>query len=434
MSSFALWTAYRSMRMDSWGPQRIFGGIQNRIDESIGEHLQQFMADLATRNIIPGRLQPGERYEVNDAAEAALLLHLDHEISLIHGSPTVYRGQADHPGWTIQATIDRTREAGDERKHLVQIYGTMLFNFIISQIDWQAIEWMPKGWRLDEYPVMAMARHHGMATALIDVTVDPSVAVMFAHDQARETSAAMAKVFRFPVDDLGNDVKFNVPPPPVLRSVRQHGAFFDSRLVDTSPVEPPLKQAAVVCFPASSSRISENGFLRDGEIVDLMHADALLDAVEKLVRRCMAQMPVGAFHEEYFENKSGLPQSLRQVGLFSLLMLAEEGLLKKEGDRFRYNPTVEVVVEWFGLVTDIIHALCGIHYLEGRIGIRTDLLERFVHDNFVVSQVYLYFFANIYRGTPLESLLPIVRIINARLSEMSNGTVGIRSPDFFVHP
>lgn len=430
MNSLAFWTSYRSVQMDSWGPLRVFGSTANPDEKPLAAGLQPFIADLLSRGIVPGDLKPGQQYEVNDAAEAALLLHLDHEISLIQGSPTVYRGQADHPNWTIQASVDRTRVAGQERGHLTQCYGAILFEYILKQIDWQAGKWMPKGWRLDEQPTMAMARHHGMASALIDVTVDPSVAVMFAQEQAAGAGTSRAKVFRFHVDSLGDDATFNVPPPPVLRSVRQHGVYFHSRFTNMSPVKPPLEQAAVVCFPTSSSGIREDGFCRDGKIVDLMHADPLLAAIEKHVRRCMAVMPVGAIHEEYLRSKPQLPKSLCQIGLFSLIMMAEEGLVGKEGSRFRYHPTADTIYEWFSLVTDIIHALCGIYYHQGHSYLRDDLLERFVRDNHVASQLYLYFFASIYRDTPLQSLLPIVRIMNAKLLKISDGSIGIYVPDF----
>jgi hypothetical protein len=60
------------------------------------------------------------------------------------------------------------------------------------------------------------------------------------------------------------------------------------------------------------------------------------------------------------------------------------------------------------------------------------LLERFVHHNFVTSQLYLYFFLGKYHGTPLEGLLPIVRIINRELLKISKNTVGVWAPDFAI--
>ena len=426
--------AYRKIRMSSWGPLRVFAGIREVIDPDLPSLLAELLATWATRAICPGRLVLGQTYEVETAAEAALLLHLDQEASILQGSPTLYRGQADCPGWTIQATLDRNRKSGTERQFLVDFYGSILFHNILQRIDWQADDWFSKGWHLSEGPAMAMARHHGMPSSLIDLTLDPSVAVRFAIQQSRAVGAGYAKVFRFFEDDLGPDANFSIPPPPTLRSVRQHGVFYNNRVENDLPVEPDTSKTIVLSFPSTIESSILNDFIRDGDHVDLMHDEPLLSQIETLVRQTMQTLPGAAIHAEYLEIPDEVPMSLQQIATSHLLTLCDAALLTATGNRYRYKPSAALVHEWFVIVTDMLHGLCAIFYdaETKRTAFRRDLLRTFVKHNYVSSQILLIYFSRIYRGTPLESLLPIFRILNSELINASGGSVGIYSPDFAI--
>ncbi|MEW6350704.1 MAG: FRG domain-containing protein [Thermodesulfobacteriota bacterium] len=431
-NSMDLWRAYRSIKMDTFGPLRVFGGIPESSVEFMAEPLTRFLRDLRS-DMRPGALDPGRRYAVPDAASAALLLHLDNEASAVLGSPTVYRGQADHPEWTIQASIDRTRASDQEQQHLTLLFGAMTFVFMLHSIDWQVGGWHDKGWHLDDHAAYAMARHHGMSSPLIDFTVDPSVAVNFAQEQALRAGTEMAAVFRFTLDDLEGDTLLTVPPPPFLRSPRQHGVYFHSVLEgDGSPRQPRIEKAVTICFPAESPPIYHDGLLRDGNLVDLMHADPLLAAIEEYIRRFMAHMPVAAIHQEYMESPESVPRSLQQIGLFQLIKLEKDGMLTRDGQRFRYCQELSAIVEWFSLTTDIVHSLFGITWAEGRVGFRPDLVDHFVRHNYIQMQVYLLFFTRFLRHTPCQGLLPCMRILNTKLLEISKGCVGICSPELIL--
>jgi hypothetical protein len=434
VNSFDLWNAYRSVKMDSWGPQRIFTGIPKTPTDSLNLNLPTFIRELSSNGIELGNLKPGTQYMVKDAATAALLLHLDQEISLLLGnSPPIYRGQADHSGWTIEASIDRTTKIGLEREHLTGIFGTMLFNFMLQNVDWQVGDWWTKEWHLDEFSTMAMARHHGMSSPLIDLTVDPSVAVMFAHDQATNTRAENAVVFRFAVGDLGDNAVLSLPPPPVLRSGRQHGVYYRSLLVNEKPGTPLTDKTIRICFPTYSQKFYNNGLLREGEMIDLMHSDPLLKAIETHIRKYMENMAVVAIHDEYLQNKSEFPSSLRYMGLFSLLIIAnEDKIITQKDKRFLYSPKDEMV-EWFILTTDIFHALLGITNVAGKVGFQLDMVDRFVRQNHITLQVYLFFFMRFFHRTSIfENLMPIMRVLNTKLLEISIGNTGIISQDMIL--
>ncbi len=102
----------------------------------------------------------------------------------------------------------------------------------------------------------------------------------------------------------------------------------------------------------------------------------------------------------------------------------------REGNRFKYQPTEDVMLEWFRLTTDIVHALFGIVYKDGIVGYHIHLIDRFVSNNFVVLQIYIHYYARVYRGTPWESLLWLIKLLNTRLLKYSNGNVGVYSPIF----
>ena len=436
MNTCDAWLRYRRLRMSSWGPLRVFRGIPDPIehfDSELANELKELTSGWAESGVVPGQLVPGQTYAVRDACEAALLLHLDHEICLLHDRPTLYRGQADRADWTIQASIDRNRTTGKEREFLADIYGEMLFRTMLRHIDWQADSWYPKGWHLDEGSAMAMSRHHGMPSPLIDLTLDPSVAVRFALQQARDVGADSAKVFRFAEDDLGSDAMFLIPPPPMLRSVRQYGVFFNCRFKDDVPLEPSPSTAIIVRFPSQKeSVLTAEDFIRDDAPVDLMHDEPLLTDIEEYVRRVI--LPVDAIQDEYAEHPGQVPKSIRQLALAGLLNLSSTVLVDQQAARFRYAPNGHAVDEWFRLVTDMIHGLCAIHYdsENHRMIYRDDILSTFVKHNMVSSQILLMFFASACKGTPAWSLLPVFSTLNKHLLERSNRTAGIISPDFCV--
>ncbi len=107
-------------------------------------------------------------------------------------------------------------------------------------------------------------------------------------------------------------------------------------------------------------------------------------------------------------------------------------MLTRDGDRFRYRPAHDVMVEWFRLMTDLIHSVLGINCGEGRWSFRPDLPDRFVRHNYIQMQVYLGFFMQFLRDTPLQSLMPCMRNLNTKLLEVSEGYVGIYAPDLHI--
>src|SRR5262249_29803411 len=155
---------------------------------------------------------------------------------------------------------------------------------------------------------------------------------------------------------------------------------------------PKIENAMIVSFRADSPSICSDQMLRDGMQVDLMHSNALLAGIEKHVRRWMEVMPVAAIHFEYAEDPTQIPTSLRQLGLSSLLNLVEEGLLTKDGSHFKYQPSEEVMLEWFRLATDIMHALFAVSYKDGHVVYYPEIVDRFVQSNFVSLQIYMHFY------------------------------------------
>ncbi|MBX3394020.1 MAG: FRG domain-containing protein [Phycisphaerae bacterium] len=360
-----------------------------------------------------------------DAASAALCLHLDQEISLqACGCPKVYRGQADVDGWTIQPSIDRFMKS-DVREHLRQLYAATIFALVLYEINWYASERFEKAWHLDQNTAMSMARHHGFASPLIDFTTDPSLAVIMAHKQAVCGNAEFACVYSFEVDN--DEFKFTstIPPPPMLRSARQHAVYYSSQVPGD---EPNIGGSYKIRFPASSKMLGDTALLRDSKETDIFHADPLLSRLELIVRDLMRTMPVAAISYESAElaNPKMVPDSLKQFAKSILLTLVDEKLLSDEDGRFRYCSPDEATREWFLVVTDILHSLLGVQWHDaGKFSFRSSMINRFVRDNWITVQIYLYIFMTRCRGTPLESLKTIIKPLNTRILEISDGRCGV---------
>jgi hypothetical protein len=373
------------------------------------------------------------QYITTDAATAALLLHIDQETAFMSGTGALlYRGQAHVPEWGIQPSIDRPHEKAASL-YGARILGSRLFDLVLRRIDWQASAELTKGWQLTDSETAALGRHHGMLSPLIDLTVDPSVAVAFAHDQAMKEKSEYACVFQITTRGLGSNSLLTIPPPPFLRSVRQLGVYLKVPEPVPDPVRLQSGSVLMICFPTNSEPIHENTYLlRDGTDVDFMHADPLLHALEVKIKSLIETLPVAAIQEEMSDPLPYGPNTLKIMSDLILYEFAKIGLVSKDGERFRYRAEASVLPEWFGLTTDLIYSLVFMSKERQGMAVDLDLLDDFVRANYISMQIYLRIFAEYCPGTPLESHRPMVRYINTKLLEISSGNVGIYSKDLIL--
>ena len=149
----------------------------------------------------------------------------------------IFRGQSDSR-WPLKSKIQREEVNKSNELKALAIFKTIMKSTFPS---------LPE---MGETAFEAIAQHYGIATNLLDFTLDPSVSVCFASNASSANNSQRASVFVLRLSDAFRARgKIILPPPFVERLYIQKGLFVES------PISEELRKFCIleVNFPPDPS-------------------------------------------------------------------------------------------------------------------------------------------------------------------------------------